>query len=303
MAEKIALALGGGGARGLAHFGVMEYLSERKVQVTAVAGTSMGAIAGAAIAAGDWRRLAEGYARLDWMKLLPMMDITLSGSGLLDGQKALEFLRAHIPAETIEQLTLPYAAVAANLTRRRKEVFTHGDLFYAMRASFAIPGVFTPVVTDNGELLVDGGLVELVPFITARSLSDAPVLAVGVNGFLAKQDEPPLSAPPRSTDRLERLYGQLREMKVLNESDWGRKVLAWFRMELNKDRPDLPGLFELTGDVIDFMQEELLRMQLERHPPDWIVTPNLSEFGIWDYHKAEALIQAGYDAARAQLPF
>ncbi|WP_294948592.1 patatin-like phospholipase family protein, partial [Sulfurivirga sp.] len=78
MAEKIALALGGGGARGLAHFGVMEYLSERKVQVTAVAGTSMGAIAGAAIAAGDWRRLAEGYARLDWMKLLPMMDITLS---------------------------------------------------------------------------------------------------------------------------------------------------------------------------------------------------------------------------------
>ncbi len=297
---KIGLALGGGGARGLAHFGVMRYLEEHGVPVHCIAGTSMGAIVGAAIASGDWHKLAEGYARLDWMKLLPMFDITFSGAGLLDGRKALDFLKKHIRARRIDELPLPYAAVAANLSRRRREVLADGDLFFAMRASYAIPGIFTPVRTPDGDILVDGGVVEQVPVITAHEMGAEHVIAVEVNGMLKTphstldtQEDAPL---------LERLNEELNAIEPLRESEWGRQILNWFRQQLQEEERDrLPGMFEVMRDSIDFMQEEIMRMQLAGHPPRWLVTVDATAFSIWDYHRAEEIIETGYQAAKAQL--
>ena len=296
--QKIGLALGGGGARGLAHFGVMQYLEEQGVQVSCIAGTSMGAIVGAAIAAGQWRPLAEGYARLDWMQLLPMVDITLSGSGLLDGQKALEFLRAHIPVSAIEALQLPYAAVATNLTRRDRAVFTRGDLFHAMRASFAIPGIFTPVMTDMGEVLVDGGLVELVPVRTATALGAEAVIAVEVNNML-NSPQPP--ARDDDTPLIEQLHAQLKSFDPLRETEWGQQILHWFEEKIEEEYRKPPGLFEVMRDSIDFMQAEVVRMQLAQSPPHALITPDTHRFSIWDYHRAEEIIACGYEAARQQL--
>ncbi len=297
---KIGLALGGGGARGLAHFGVMRYLEEHGIPVHCIAGTSMGAIVGAAIASGDWHNLAQGYARLDWIKLLPLFDITFSGAGLLDGRKALDFLKAHIHARRIEDLAIPYAAVAANLTRRRREVFTRGDLFHAMRASYAIPGIFTPVRSAEGDILVDGGIVEQVPVITAHEMGAEHVIAVEVNGMLKTphstletQEDAPL---------LERLHEELHAISALRESEWGQQILSWFRQQLqDEEKERLPGLFEVMRDSIDFMQEEVMRMQLAGHPPRWLVTVDATAFSIWDYHRAEAIIETGYAAAQEQL--
>jgi len=297
---KIGLALGGGGARGLAHFGVMRYLEEHDVPVHCIAGTSMGAIVGAAIASGDWHELAEGYARLDWIRLLPMFDLTFSGAGLLDGRKALEFLKAHIRARRIEELARPYAAVAANLTRRRREVLTAGDLFLAMRASFALPGIFTPVRSPQGDILVDGGVVEQLPVISAHEMGAEHVIAVEVSGML----KTPRSTLETQEDAplLERLNEELNAIEPLRESDWGRQILAWFRQQLQEEeQARLPGMFEVMRDSIDFMQEEIMRMQLAGHPPRWLVVVDTSPFSIWDYHRAEEIIEAGYEAARKQL--
>ncbi len=295
--RKIGLALGGGGARGLAHLGVMQYLEEQGIEIHCIAGTSMGAITGAAIAAGSWRELAEGYARLDWMKLLPLVDITLSGSGLLDGRKALDFLRRHIPVERIERLPLPYAAVAADLTRRQKVAFTQGDLFHAMRASFAIPGIFTPVITEDGRVLVDGGIVELVPVLTARDLGADEVIAVEVSGVLTHpeehhQDDQPLMA---------KLHQQLKGFEPLTRTDWGRQIINWFEQTIESEKQQPPGLFEVMREANDFMQAEITRMQMAAHPPRWLVTPDVREFSIWDYQRAEAIIARGYEAARRQI--
>ena len=295
--QKIGLALGGGGARGLAHLGVMQYLEEQGIEIACIAGTSMGAITGAAIAAGSWRELAEGYARLDWMKLLPMVDITFSGSGLLDGQKALAFLKEHIPVQHIEELSLPYAAVAANLTQRQKVVFTQGDLFHAMRASFAIPGIFTPVIEPDGSVIVDGGIVELVPVLTAHDLGATDIIAVEVSGVLTR----PFEQHTDDTPLIVKLHEQLKSFEPLVRSDWGRQILSWFEQAIESEQQQPPGLFEIMREANDFMQAEITRMQLAAYPPRWLITPEVHDFSIWDYHRAEDIIARGYAAARRQL--
>lgn len=295
--RKIGLALGGGGARGLAHLGVMQYLEEKGITIHAIAGTSMGAITGAAIAAGNWRDLAEGYARLDWMQLLPMVDITFSGSGLLDGQKALAFLRKHIPMQRIEALAIPYAAVAANLTRRQKVIFTRGDLFHAMRASFAIPGIFTPVIEADGSILVDGGIVELVPVLTARDLGATDIIAVEVSGILTR----PNTQHTDDTPLIAKLHEQLKKFEPLKATDWGKQILNWFEQTIESEQQQPPGLFEIMREANDFMQAEITHMQLAAHPPRWLITPEVHEFSIWDYHRAEDIIARGYTAAQQQL--
>lgn len=297
MTQKIGLALGGGGARGLAHFGVMQYLEEQGVEVHCVAGTSMGAIAGAAIASHSWKQLAEGYAQLDWMQLLPLFDLSFSGRGLLDGKKALEFLKTHIPERRIEALNMPYAAIAGNITTRSREVLREGDLFWALRASFAIPGIFTPVIKESGEILVDGGIVELVPVITAAELGATDIIAVEANGMLsetASQNEP---TPPL----LQQLQLQMADLPIIQESEWGQQVLRRFKEKLTYEKQKPPGLFEVMFDSMDVMQEALMKYQLEQVPPRWLITPDTQQFSIWDYHRAEEIIHCGYEAAKQQF--
>ena len=172
----IGLALGAGGARGWSHIGVINALAEAGIRPDIVCGTSMGALVGAAYAAGEIDRLEEWALSLGWREVFGLMDFTWRG-GLIRGKKLFEFMRSRYGLRDIAELPMPYGAVATELDSGREVWLREGHVLDAVRASIAIPGVFAPVLRD-GELLVDGGLVNPVPVSLCRALGADIVIAV-----------------------------------------------------------------------------------------------------------------------------
>ncbi|MDE6375469.1 MAG: patatin-like phospholipase family protein [Alistipes sp.] len=160
--RQIALVLGGGGARGAAHIGVIETLEEAGFEIASVAGTSMGALVGGMYAAGHLAQFKEWLCSMDRYKVFGMIDLAFSAEGLVKGNRVMKALRRMVPEVGIEQLKIPFAAVATDLLTGREVVFDHGSLFDAIRSSISIPSVFQPVRL-NGMLLVDGGTINPVP--------------------------------------------------------------------------------------------------------------------------------------------
>ncbi len=179
--KRVGLALGSGGARGWAHLGVWQALREKNIQVDFIAGTSMGAVVGAFLAAGRDEALRELALNLDWKRLRQFFwEVSLSRSGLTDGKKLLEETRKLMGVKEFRQLNLPFRAVATDLNTGGEVVLSSGNLLEALRASLSIPGVFSPVWVGK-RLLVDGGLVNPVPVNVARSMGAQVVIAVDVS--------------------------------------------------------------------------------------------------------------------------
>ncbi len=175
----VALALGGGAARGIAHIGVLKVLAEEGIAVRAVAGTSVGSVVGAALAAGrDWRWMLEQARRLRWSQLVQPV---VPRMGMLATERLERYLERTIGALCFEDLPLPFAVVAVDISAGEEVVLRSGPLAPALRASCSVPGIFAPV-TLEGRLLVDGGLLNDVPADVARTLAVGPVLAVKLNG-------------------------------------------------------------------------------------------------------------------------
>ena len=183
MMKKVGLALGGGGARGFSHLGVVQALHEFGIPIHCIAGTSMGAIVGGIVAAGA-EAAADRWAREpDWKKLPKLFfDLNLSKQGLVSGRQIEKFLRKMIPVSTFDELKLPFAAVATDYNTGEEVAFTSGDVISAIRASMSIPGIFRPVTRD-GRILVDGGLVNPVPVNICRQLGAEVVIAVDINVY------------------------------------------------------------------------------------------------------------------------
>jgi NTE family protein len=185
---KLGLALGGGGAKGLAHIGILKVLEEHRVPISCIAGTSVGAFVGGAYAGGmpidEMIRLAR---KMRWSDL---GRLTISKLGLRDGSRMETFIRSHFPATMFEELRIPLAVVAADICTGAKCVIRQGDLGRAIRASCAIPGYFTPVIDENNRMLVDGGIVDSLPVSVAKSLGADRVIGVDVYPFCS------LSSPP-----------------------------------------------------------------------------------------------------------
>jgi len=175
----VVLALGGGAARGIAHIGVLKVLAEEGIAVRAVAGTSVGSVVGAALAAGrDWRWMLAEARRLRWSQLVQPV---VPRMGMLATERFERYLERTLGTLRFEDLSLPFAAVAVDISAGEEVVLRAGPLAPAIRASCSLPGIFTPV-TLGGRLLVDGGLLNDVPADVARTLADGPVLAVKLNG-------------------------------------------------------------------------------------------------------------------------
>ena len=150
MKQKVALVLSGGGARGIAHIGVIEALEEQEFEISSVAGTSMGALIGGIYALGKLEVYKDWLCTLDKMKVFALIDFTLSGQGFIKGDKVFHKMRELIADANIEDLKIPYTAVAADILNKKEVVFTKGSVLDAIRASIAIPTVFTPVKLENG---------------------------------------------------------------------------------------------------------------------------------------------------------
>jgi len=280
---RVGLALGSGSARGWAHIGVIRALEEHGIQPEIVCGTSIGALVGAAYAAGELERFERWVSGLGWGDVLKLVDVTWRG-GLIRGQRLFDFFRSHFADRDIQSLGLTYAAVATELASGREIWLREGSVLDAVRASIAIPGIFAPMPRD-GEMLVDGGLVNPVPVTLCRALGAEIVIAVDLawaKRVHGRADDvprrPPAAVPARPQNWLQRLG-----------SGWVERLLRGS----GPDEEALPSIIEVFLGSIDIVQERVARSRLAGDPADVLVTPRLPDIASMEFHRAREAIDEG----------
>jgi len=284
---RVGLALGSGSARGWAHVGVIRGLEQAGIRPDLVCGTSIGALVGAAYAVGELERFEQWLLGLTIKNALSFMDVRWGG-GMIKGERLMEFFRRNFIDRPIEDLAMPFAAVATALHTGAEVWLREGSTIEAVRASIALPGLFAPVMHE-GRLLVDGGLVNPVPVSLARAMGADVVIAVDL-----------------SSEILGRHLREGPEPKVPAEvNKWRRKLqenLSALRFARPADEPRLPSMLDVMASSIDVMQVRISRSRMAGDPPDVIVTPRLGQLGLLDFHRAKEAIAAGTRAVDAALP-
>ncbi|TIX89054.1 patatin-like phospholipase family protein [Rhizobium sp. P44RR-XXIV] len=270
---KIALALGGGAARGWAHIGVLRALDEAGIAVGMIAGTSIGALVGGCYLAGKLDEL-EAFARsLTMRRIASLLDLTIGGSGLFGGMRLTKRMQEHLEGLSIEDLDHPFVAVAAELNTGHEVWIANGSLITALRASYALPGIFEPV-RSNGRTLVDGALVNPVPVSVCRTYEQP--LVVGVNLHYD-------------------LYGRSAVIKH-NVGPPNGDLLR---------REDAPatklGMTGVMVQAFNIIQDRIARARLAGDPPDLALHPRLSDIGLSEFHRAGEAIERGYEETLARL--
>lgn len=286
--QRIGLALGGGSARGWAHVGVIRALDEAGIRPDLVCGTSIGALVGAAYAAGEFDRFEQWLTGLGVKDVLSLMDVSLSG-GIFKGERLVEFFRHNFVDRPIEELALPYAAVATVLQTGSEIWLREGSTIDAVRASIALPALFTPALRD-GQMLVDGGLVNPVPVSLARAMGADIVIAVDLSADILGRHlraEPELETPDAE------------------RSEWRRKLhdnLGAFLPVRAENEIHLPSMLDVVASSINIMQVRISRSRMAGEPPDAIVSPRLSHLGLLDFHRSKEAIEEGRRAVAFMLP-
>ena len=282
---RIGLALGSGSARGWAHIGVIRALEERGVKPDFVCGTSIGALVGAAYASGELDRLEHWVTGLSWTNVVRLIDLTWRG-GLIRGNRLFTLFRTIFEERNIEELPLPYAAVATELYSGRELWLRNGKVFDAVRASCAMPGLFTPVVREN-VVLVDGGLVNPVPVSLCRALGAEIVIAVDLSwGKLGPYRERGRAVAPREVPGW---LARLRPAMVENKSQTEEEAV-------------IPSIFEVFQTALDVVQMRVARSRLSGDPADVLLTPLLPDFATMDHHRAQEAIDEGRVAVERMAP-
>lgn len=277
--SRVGLALGSGAARGWAHIGVIRALEQAGVRIEVVCGTSIGALVGAAYAAGELDRFEDWVRGLGIMDVVGFMDVRL-GSGLLKGERLMGFLREHFADRSLEELAMPFAAVATSLHTGREVWLRHGSTLHAVRASIALPGLFAPVLYE-GSVLVDGGLVNPVPVSLARAMGADVVIAVDLNsdtlGRHLRRDRQPEAPASEVGDWLSKLQNNFAALIPARSTD----------------EPRMPAIFDVLASSINIMQVRITRSRMAGDPPDLIVAPRLAHFGLLDFHRSKEAIEEG----------
>jgi NTE family protein len=313
-ASSVSLVLGSGGARGYAHIGAIEELEAQGFAIRSISGSSMGALIGGIYAAGkldayrDWVRVLQ---RLDVLRLL---DWTLSGGGFIKGDRIIDVLKHLIGEVDIEDLPIPYTAVAVDLDAQREVWFSQGPLFDAIRASIAIPSVFRPY-HYQGRLLVDGGLLNPLPVSpTLRDLTDATI-AVDVNApaeplygsskwnASTTQGEDQGSAGQASP---EMLPGGAKSTPGDGERTSRRRRLGALVLSIIGKRETRVSVhsysaLELFARSLDCVQETITRLKLAAQPPDLLITIPRNVCAVYEFHRADELIEIGRQRTREAL--
>jgi NTE family protein len=307
---RIALALGSGGARGYAHIGVIDELHDRGYQIVGVAGSSMGALVGGLQAAGRLDDFADWAKSLTQRAILRLLDPSITAAGVLRAEKILDAVRDILGSATIEELSIPYTAVATDLLAGKSVWLQRGPVDEAIRASIAIPGVIAPHVVD-GRLLADGGILDPLPMAPIAAVNADLTIAVSLAGSEAVGDHEP---EPRPTT--EWLNHMLSSTSALLDRPTARAVLNRFgvgdpdsdsdNQDESEDQPDhepdMPKLggFEVMNRTIDIAQAALARHTLAAYPPNLLIEVPRSACRGLEFHRAAEVIDVGRAlAARA----
>jgi NTE family protein len=291
---RIGLALGVGGARGWCHLGAIRALETLGVRADVVAGSSMGALVGAALAAGRLDALADWALGLTWKGALSLVDVRLTGGGLVKGAEVVSVLETLGIDCPIQSLGLPFLAVAADLSTGREVWLTEGAVAQAVRASIALPGLFSPWCVD-GRWLVDGGVVNPVPVLPARALGAEVVIAIVPNARPDNLFWVP-GAPSRARMALSEILPAMPESL---RNLWGRLRHAGQGAEEEAD-PDPPPYVDTVIAAIDIMSDTIRRTRLAAEAPDIVLEADLGHITTVELHRAAEAIAEGERIVMAQ---
>lgn len=275
---KIGLALGGGAARGFAAIGVVKRLQQAGIVPDVVAGTSMGAVVGACDLAGRLTQLEAFATELTPRRIFSLLDLHIGGSGLVNGDKLAKLLVSHLDDIRVEDLARPFTAVATELSTGHEIWLNSGRLVDALRASYALPGIFEPIRVGR-RLLVDGALVNPVPVSVCRALGAEVIIAANVSqetfghGTVVQSLSFDGSDPPQPAG------------VEAGERSLFRRLLGG-----GGDRPGLSGVMMESFNII---QDRITRSRLAGDPPDVMIAPRLGHIGLFDFHRAREAIDIG----------
>ena len=297
MRPKIGIALGGGAARGWAHIGVLRALLAAGIVPDIVAGTSIGAVVGGCYVA-DRLDVLEDFARtLNRRRVLGFLDFNLAGTGLISGQRLCDRLASHLGTTSIETLPKPFTAVATEIGSGHEVWLSRGSLVDAIRASYALPGIFRPV-RINGRWLFDGALVNPIPVTVCRALGARYVIAVNLNSDMCSRGT---ILPDMAAQDVE--PRQPEAVMTNAAASGGARTLLHRQLFGGGGRgaASAPGISTAVVDAFNIVQDRIARSRLAGDPPDAIINPRLAGIGPFDFHRADELIGLGQAAAQREI--
>ncbi|MEZ8695861.1 patatin-like phospholipase family protein [Vibrio lentus] len=286
MEKTISLVLGSGGARGLVHVGIIRWLIEHGYQIKSISGCSIGALIGGVYAAGKLDEFEEWVTSIDQSDMAMMLDFSWQSSGIFKGDKIIDTLRGLIGEISIEELPIPYTAVAANVADEKEVWLQSGSLFDAIRASISLPLFFTPHVI-NGEALIDGGVLNPVPIAPTFGDKTDFTLAVNLGGEpeTLQQEVTPVSLPTKESN--------LHEKVVHFIDNLGSSVKS--KMSFNF------AAYDIANQAFDAMQSTIARQKLAAYPADITLEIPRNACGTLEFDRSQEVIDRGYHLAQAKL--
>jgi len=300
---KIGLALGSGGARGWSHLGVLQRLNELGIPLHCIAGTSIGSIAAAVYASDSLDTMLSLATHLDWKRVAQLfLEVGLPRSGLLSGRNIIRFLKDVIPARTISDLSLPFAAVATDLQSESEIVLNTGNLFDALRASIAIPGILTPLRL-HGKDLVDGGLVNPLPVSVCRAMGANFVIAVDINLRTSNHKRKPFKKtpqPPVPSQRIAKLVASVSTLVPKLQTPMEDALKRWATPQRNE--AETLSIFDVLTRSFRLIENQITRRELALNPPDILIQPAVGNIMTLEFHRGQEAIAAGVSAVDEILP-
>ncbi len=276
MTKNVALVLSSGGARGCAHIGAIHVLEQSGFKITSIAGTSMGALVGGIYATGELPRFEKWISSLDIKEVLRLTDFSISKKGFVKGNRVINKIKQIVPERNIEDLPVPFCAVATDIINGTETVFTEGDLFEAIRASFSIPTVFQPHLIGD-KYYVDGGLTNPIPVNRVKRMGDDLLVVVDVSSPIPYEKKMVENEHPPESKYSEEI--RLIKEKLNN-------------LIPTKKTVDI-GIFNLSNKSIGTMMRKISELTLEKHKPDLLISISKESFSTYDFYKAKEIIKEG----------
>jgi NTE family protein len=273
--HNIALVLSSGAARGVAHIAVIEELLRDGHKISSIAGSSMGAVVGGMHAAGTLTNYKEWLKKLDYWDVFNLLDFSISSNGFIKGEKVFKKTAPFIPKINIEDLPIPFVAVASDIVHKKVVVYDHGDLKTAIRASVSIPTILHPIKVGDS-LIVDGGVANPLPVDLVKRHPGDKLVVVDVNANVS-------FTKPKMKEREQNFINDLH----IHYKNWRKS---------DKKKDNNLGIFDVLNESIDLTQETLSKLMLQQYKPDLIVEVSRKVCGTMDFHKTPEILALGREA-------